>query len=343
MSFVHNSQTINVQPVIQATLASDFCSSVPTSIVATLTWNGTAQGSVTYDATGHNPGDVYAMPLQVSSPVSSSGIYPWSVAVEATVGTYVYSGTASGDLPVVVNSSSPFGVGRSLGGTQSLIIGTGGVAMIDNGTSGARYFTGTAGTLPYTYTSPANDQGTLVQNVGGSFTYTAKNQVQTNFDSSGNMTSQVDPHGLTQTLTYSSGLLNTIEQPDGGVATFSYASGLLNSVAQPGGRFLTATYDAYNNMIGFQDAAGNVYTMSYDAYNRLVNQQIGPLSVTYSYSATNGMLNQIDRGLGTTLSITPAAAQGLGASTAINASQAVAASPMPWATPPATRWTVLPE
>jgi YD repeat-containing protein len=116
--------------------------------------------------------------------------------------------------------------------TQILLIGSASVALIDNSTGGFRYFTGTGPS----YTSPANDQGTLVKNMGGTYTYTSKEQLQTNFDSSGRMTSQVDPHGLTQTLSYSGGLLSTLTQPDGGVATFSYSSGLLSSIQTPGGR-----------------------------------------------------------------------------------------------------------
>ena len=180
-------------------LASDFTAAVPSQVQAQLTWNGTPQGWVTFGTSGHNSGDVYALPLQVSSAVSSSAHYPWGVEVKATVGTFVYDRTASGVLPVLVNASSPYGAGWSLGGTQALLIGSAGVALIDNSTGGFRYFTGTGPS----YTSPANDQGTLVQNMGGSFTYTAKDQTQTNFNSSGNMTSQVDPHGLTQTLSYS--------------------------------------------------------------------------------------------------------------------------------------------
>ncbi len=270
---------------------------------------------------GHNSGDVYALPLQVGSAVSSSAHYPWGVEVKATVGTFVYDRTASGVLPVVVNASSPYGAGWSLGGTQALLIGSAGVALVDNRTGGFRYFTGTGPG----YTSPANDQGTLVQNMGGSFTYTDKDQTQTNFDSSGNMTSQVDPHGLTQSLGYSSGLLSTLTQPDGGVATFSYSGGLLSSLQMPGGRYLTLSYDGSNNLTGLVDAAGSVYTFGYDTSNRLVNEQVGPLNTTYTYSSGNGTLTQINRGVGTTLSVTAAAVQGLGASTAINTNQAAAA------------------
>ncbi len=320
-SLSYASSTVNVLPVFMVSLASDFTAAVPSQIQAQLTFNGTAQGWVTFGTSGHNPGDVYALPLQVGSAVASSGHYAWGVEVKATVGTFVYDRTASGVLPVVVKASSPYGAGWSLGGTQSLLIGSAGVALIDNRTGGYRYFTGTGPG----YTSPANDQGTLVKNMGGSFTYTSKEQLQTNFDSSGNMTSQVDPHGLTQSLSYSGGLLSTLTQPDGGVATFSYSGGLLSSLQMPGGRYLTLSYDGSNNLIGLVDAAGSVYTLGYDTSNRLVNEQVGPLNTTYTYSTGNGTLTQIDRGAGTTLSVTAAAVQGLGASTAINTSAAAAA------------------
>jgi YD repeat-containing protein len=220
------------------------------------------------------------------------------------------SGTLSQTvLPVVANGASQYGAGWSLKGTSGLIIGSAGVAIVDYGTCCTRYFTGTGPT----YTSPANDQGTLVKNMGGSYTYTSKNQVVTNYDSSGKMTSQVDPHGLTQTLGWSGTLLQTITQPDGGVATFGYnGSNLLTSVQEPGGRFLTLSYDLNNNLTGFVDAAGGLYTFGYSASNQLINEQVGPLNTTYTYSGSNGTVTQVDRGLGTTLSLTAAVVQGLG-------------------------------
>jgi RHS repeat-associated protein len=320
LALVYNSATVNVQPIILSTLATDFCASVPSQIQAQLTWNNTAQGWVTFGTTGHSAGDVYALPLQVGSAVTSSGIYPWSVEVKATVGTIVYDRTASGVLPVVVNSSSPFGAGWAVGGTQFLLIGSAGVAIVDNRTGGFRYFTGTGPS----YTSPANDQGTLAKNVDGTYTYTSKEQIKTNFDSAGRMTSQVDPHNLSQALAYTSGRLSTITQPDGGVATFSYnSSNLLTSVQEPGSRYLTLSYDTNNNLTSGLDAAGSAYTFTYDSSNRLRNEKLAPLNVTYTYSSSNGTLTQIDRGLGTTLAVTAAAVQGLGAATAINSSAAL--------------------
>jgi hypothetical protein len=51
-----------------------------------------------------------------------------------------------------------FAVG--LGGTQTALAG-GSVALIDNGTGKSRVFSGTPTTLPFTFTSPPTDQGTL--------------------------------------------------------------------------------------------------------------------------------------------------------------------------------------
>ena len=65
-------------------------------------------------------------------------------------------------------------------------------------------------------------------------------------------------------------------------------------------------------------------TFGYDGSNRLVNEQVGPLNATYTYSSANGTLTGVNRGLGTTLAVAAAAAQGLGAATAINAGAAAA-------------------
>ena len=315
----YGSNTVNPQPILQATLTSDPCSSVPSLLQAQLTWNGTPpQDWVTFDTTGHQPGDVYVLPLQVANPVASNAFYSWSIEVQATVNGIVYTYSASGSFPVVVNSGGSLGNGWMLGGTYSLLFGNPNVALIDNSTGGFRLFTG-PGPI---YTSPANDQGTLVQNSDGTYTYTYKNQLQIHFDSTGRMISEVDPHGLTQSFAYGSPL-SAITQPDGGVATFTYSNSLLASIQLPGNRSLTPSYDSNKNMTGFIDAAGGVHTFAYDTTGRLVNEQVGPLNTTYTYSPSNGTLIQIDRGLGTKLSLTAAATQGLGGGTALTLSQAV--------------------
>ncbi len=323
MPIVYNSGTVNVQPIVLATLTTDFCMAVPSSIVGTLTWNGTALPSVSFDTTGHSPGDVYALPFQVATPVLTTGFYPWSVEVLATVGTAAYDNLASGNTLCVVNSGGPVGAGWSIGGLSVLVLGSAG--MVDTTSGKSRVFSGTPATLPYDYTSPPNDQGKLTQNADSTFTYTSKFGVQTNFDSTGKQTSQVDPHGLTQTVTYDgSGKLSAITQPDGGVATFNYSGSLINSVAMPGGRFLTLTYDGSNNLTKITDASGAVSTFSYDGSNRLINQQVGPLNTTFAYSGTDNTLISVDRGLGTLTTIAALAAQGLSGSPSLTVQQQVA-------------------
>ncbi len=151
-----NSNTVNVKPIVLATLTTDFCSTVPSSIVGTLTWNGSPLASVSFSTAGHSSGDVYALPFQVTPAVATSGFYPWSVEVVTTVGTYVYDSMASGVFLVVANGNSAFGAGWSLGGTTSLIPGS--VAMVDNGSGYSRIFTGTPGSLPFTCAGPNSDR-----------------------------------------------------------------------------------------------------------------------------------------------------------------------------------------
>ena len=67
---------------------------MPTQIQVTLTWNGTAQPPVTFQTTGHSPGDSYLLSVQVGRPVTATGVYPWySVDIQATLpgGNIVHS------------------------------------------------------------------------------------------------------------------------------------------------------------------------------------------------------------------------------------------------------------
>src|SRR5207302_1330768 len=52
--------------------------------------------------------------------------------------------------------------------------------------------------------------------------------------------------------------------------------------------------------------------------------QWSPLSTTYAYDSNTNLFSSMDRGLGTTLSLAPAASQGLATSPAKNANQALA-------------------
>jgi hypothetical protein len=222
---VYSSDSFSPKPIVEVTYASDPGGTVPTSIQGQLTWNnGTPQTAVTFTTTGHSAGDVYLLDFQVNSAVTMTSAFPWSVTLTAS-----YSGgstvvrTVSGTAPVIVNgSASPYGPGWSLA-TVDQLVSVGNDLMWVHGSGEARYFQSLGNN---NYLSPPNDFGTLVQNVGGDYTYTAKDQTKFNFDSTGKITTVVDPHNLTVTFAYASGLLNTITEPDGGIGTFTYTSGL---------------------------------------------------------------------------------------------------------------------
>ena len=101
-----NSSSVNVKPVIAAQFASDSLGAVPTQIQVQLTWNnGTPQPWVTFQTTGHSPGDVYQLNVQASTAVTTTGVYPWTLEIKATLpGGDVIDRKCSGQAPVFVSS-----------------------------------------------------------------------------------------------------------------------------------------------------------------------------------------------------------------------------------------------
>src|SRR5207237_4461939 len=159
-------------------------------------------------------------------PGMSVCLTPRSPALSPMSITETFSGspnknqTVSGTAYVVANGTSdPFTIGWSIAGIDNLVSISGGVLWV-SGAGGFRVFTGSGST----YTSPANDFGTLVKNGDNTYTYTSKDQWKENFNTSGQETSLVDPHGLAITYTYSSGQLANVSTPDGGLVTLTYTS-----------------------------------------------------------------------------------------------------------------------
>ena len=273
-----------------------------------LTWdNGSPQSWVNYAAPGSGLTMTFAN--QVSSAVTSSGRYPWQIEMVVTFanrGDVTRTVTGTADV-AVLGSGTAAGYGWGIGGLDKLVAdGSSGMLWV-YGDGGTRYFTGSGGT----YTSPANDFGTLVKNVDNTYTYTAHNQVKWNFDTSGNLASIVDPHNLARTFTYSGGNLATVAEPDGGVTTFTYGSGKLTSIALPGNRTMTVTVDGSTNLTNLALPDGSLRTFTYDGSHHLTNAQHGLSNTTFTYDGTSGVLSSIDRGASNTLNLVPAAAQAL--------------------------------
>jgi hypothetical protein len=111
LGFTYNSSTVDSRPVVGVVLPTNPSNGVPTSIDATLTFNGTTFSTVTFSTTGHAAGDTYSLSLQVPSgyAITTSGIYDWTVDVTAH-----FSGSSDLSLTVdgttgAVAGGGPFG------------------------------------------------------------------------------------------------------------------------------------------------------------------------------------------------------------------------------------------
>jgi hypothetical protein len=240
-ALVYNSDAANVLPIVQATLQSDYADGVPTSIQAQLTWDGTAQGWVTFATTNHSRGDTYAVALQANSAVTTMRMVSWQIEVKANLsggGTVDLTNSGTALVPGI-GTSQAFGAGWSLAGLDRIVNGTSGVMFV-YGAGEARYFQGVSGTS--NYTSPLNDFGTLTGSSTAGWTYTAKDQSKEYFNTAGYETAITDPDGQTVSYSYSTGNKPTlIQEPDGGLTTISYSAGNATLIQEPGGRSLTLT------------------------------------------------------------------------------------------------------
>ena len=64
-ALVNDSDTVNVKPIVEATLLSDSGGSVPSQIQVQLTWNnGAPQSWVNFSTSGHSAGDTYLLAVQ---------------------------------------------------------------------------------------------------------------------------------------------------------------------------------------------------------------------------------------------------------------------------------------
>jgi RHS repeat-associated protein len=310
---VYSSDSVSITPIIDVSLTTDPAGSVPADLKVQLTWNGVAQLWQTFSTFGHSAGDTYLLAVQAPSAVLTSGLIPYSVEVKGT-GTSI-DATISGNYLAAVNGATPYlAYGWGIAGVDVLTpVSSGSVSGIlwAYGAGGTRFFAG-AGSGAQTYTSPADDFGTLVKNAGGNYTYTAIDQVKRNFDSSGRLTSVVDPHGLALTYSYDgSGRLTQVSAPDGGTTTLTYGSNGIAGISEPGGRSLTLAVDSNHNLTSLSDAANQTRSLNYDSGHRLTHETWAPFSVTLQYDSSTQRLTSINQGLGTSYTLVPEQMQGL--------------------------------
>jgi YD repeat-containing protein len=86
---------------------------------------------------------------------------------------------------------------------------------------------------------------------------------------------------------------------------------LLDKITEPGNRILTFQHDGSGNLKQLTDVDSTTRTFNYDTAHHLTEDQWAPLDALFSYDPSSGLLTSVNRGLGTTYRITPAAAIGL--------------------------------
>src|SRR5262249_37097945 len=151
----------------------------------------------------------------------------------------------------------------------------------------------------------------LVRHPDGTFTYTAKDQTEIDFDEHGRMTAVTDPHGLARRYFYDEqGRLVEVTSPDGGVTSLEYAGGLLTRITEPGGRHLLLEH-AGGDLTGLTDVDGSARRLDYDGHHHLTRDRWQPLDATFRYDPASGLLVGIDRGPGSTYTFGPVAWQTL--------------------------------
>src|SRR5262249_32280096 len=107
-ALVYHSSSLSQKPIVQVTLPSANNASLPATISAQLTFDGTTATTMTYSTTGYAPGDVFTFALQASNTITTTGRYSYSITFSVP-GQSVAS--VSGSTFIVAQDSSPFGAG----------------------------------------------------------------------------------------------------------------------------------------------------------------------------------------------------------------------------------------
>ena len=214
LNLIYNSGTLP-RPIIVLETFLQSGSSVPTSIKAQLTFNGTAGTEYTYSTTGLVAGGTLRFALQADATGLATGRYAYSVTLTAVFSGSSTQRTYSGNYLVVNRSASthPFGRGWQLAGLDELVSGTGGMMWVRS--DGSAVWFANNGSGGYLAAAGDTSFSTLVKHADNSFTLTHKDGTDLNFSSTGKLSSRVDTNDNTISYTYSSGLLAEITDPFG--------------------------------------------------------------------------------------------------------------------------------
>ncbi len=301
VDLVYRSDTSKIKPIVavETTLLSS--AGVPDSIEAQLTFNGVAQGLVTYSNTGLSAGTPLRFALAADGTGLSTGMYDWSMTITAKYSGTSYVHTFTGKQAVINRTGSEFGNGWSLNGLDKLVTSSAG-ALLVKGNGDVLWFesNGAGG-----YKSAAGDltNSSLTYNSGtGVYTRTTRSGAVQSFDSSGLLTSNKDANNNTTTFSYSSGKLSSITDPFSRATTFTLSSGKVTSITDPAGRSSSLTFTS-DKLTQFDlpdpDGGGSLtspqWKYAYDGTTGLLNKQTDPRAndITFAYNSTSSRLTTV--------------------------------------------------
>ncbi|HEX7245416.1 MAG TPA: DUF6531 domain-containing protein [Solirubrobacterales bacterium] len=145
------------------------------------------------------------------------------------------------------------------------------------------------------YYPPLWSKATLKKS-GENYIYTLPTQEQFKFNSSGQLTEQIDRHSNALTLTYKEGKLETVKDKAGRTLTFAYEGAQVKSVKDPMGHEVKYTYESGNlatvTLPGKTEAS---WKFKYDGSHRLTEAIDARGGATKNeYDASNRAKTQID-------------------------------------------------
>ena len=314
---IYNSNT-EPRPVVAIETSLQASASVPTSIEAQLTFGGVSGSTVTYSTSGLTAGAPLRFAFQVDGSTLSTGYYDYTVTLTAK-----YSGSAdvvqtfTGSQAVVNRNASEFGRGWWLNGLDRLITSSAG-ALLAKANGDGLWFKKNGSVWEHAL---GDTSFSMLTQSGSNYVLTSKTGNIANFNSSGYLTSNVDPNSNTWSYAYNgSNQLTTITDPFSRTFTISYSSGYATSVGDFASHSSSLAYSSGKlTSVTLPDPDGGgaqsapVYTYGYDGTTSLLNSTTDPRSnaTTFAYNSTSKRLSQITRPDSTTWSLVPVQTIGL--------------------------------
>jgi YD repeat-containing protein len=195
----------------------------------------------------------------------------------------------SQDLWGSAAKSAGFGWGWASDVGMSIAAGSGTEIVTDE--SGAPVTCSGSGS---TWTCPAYNAATLTTS-GGNWTYKRWNGDTFNFNSSGQLTSEVDRNSNTTSYAYVSGKLSTETDPGSRTIQFTWTGSNITQAKDPVNQTVGYSYDAFGNLTQVTDQAGNHVSYTYDGNHQLLTEtDKNGNATTYAYSPTGQLVTQTD-------------------------------------------------